>query len=86
VSRQPGLPTVWRKSNERWVNIFDRRCFDGKAQAVDDDGKLFRLKQQAVLRGREIARKHKLEHFIHRKDGAITERNSYGGDPKRRRG
>ena len=31
--------------------------------------------------GREIAIRLRVEHSIHREDGAITEKNSYGNDP-----
>jgi hypothetical protein len=40
-----------------------------------------RQKEIAVETGREIARKLRVEHSIHRSDGAITEKNSYGNDP-----
>ncbi len=38
-------------------------------------------KEEAVEAGRDVARKGKVEHLIHRQDGTIGERNSYGGDP-----
>ena len=31
--------------------------------------------------GREIARGLRVEHTIHREDGQISEKNSYGADP-----
>jgi hypothetical protein len=40
-----------------------------------------RTKEDAVEAGREMARKLKVEHTIHRRDGVITEKNSYGNDP-----
>jgi hypothetical protein len=40
-----------------------------------------RTKDNAVDRGRDIARDHQTEHTIHRKDGTIGEKNSYGNDP-----
>ncbi len=40
-----------------------------------------RTKEVAVEVGRSIARQEKSEHTITRKDGVITEKNSYGGDP-----
>jgi hypothetical protein len=40
-----------------------------------------RRKEDAVEAGREIAVKLRVEHSIHREDGAITEKNSYGNDP-----
>ncbi len=38
------------------------------------------LKKDAVRYGRALARKLKVEHTIHRRDGVITEKNSYGKD------
>lgn len=39
-----------------------------------------RTKDEAVAAGREIARGLRVEHHIHRSDGVITEKNSYGND------
>lgn len=47
------------------------------------DGKVVsrhRLKYVAVAAGREIAKRLKVEHTIHREDGEISEKNSYGND------
>lgn len=41
---------------------------------------------EAIVRGREIAIANESELFIHGKDGKIRERNSYGNDPKNRKG
>ena len=38
-------------------------------------------KAEAVAAGRESAILLREEHSIHREDGAITEKNSYGNDP-----
>jgi hypothetical protein len=40
-----------------------------------------RTKENAVQRGREIARERQAEHAIHNRDGKIGEKNSYGDDP-----
>jgi len=40
-----------------------------------------RTKDIAVAAGREIARGLEVEHTIHKKDGEISEKNSYGNDP-----
>lgn len=48
------------------------------------DGKVVsrhRIKEVAVEAGRVIAKKLAVEHTIHRSDGEITEKNSYGNDP-----
>jgi hypothetical protein len=41
----------------------------------------YRLKERAVRAGRALARRLRVEHTIHRTDGVITEKNSYGNDP-----
>jgi hypothetical protein len=38
-------------------------------------------KADAEAAGRAAAKKDGVEHLIHRKDGTIGERNSYGNDP-----
>jgi len=43
--------------------------------------KTFDTKQQAQAAGRATARRVGTEHIIHKQDGAIGERNSYGNDP-----
>jgi hypothetical protein len=40
-----------------------------------------RTKVVAVAAGREAARARQVEHTIHRADGRIAEKNSYGNDP-----
>jgi transcriptional regulator with XRE-family HTH domain len=40
-----------------------------------------RTQGNAVERGREIARDARTEHVIHRPDGSIRDKNSYGNDP-----
>jgi hypothetical protein len=40
-----------------------------------------RTKKAAVAAGRELARAKRTEHLIHKLDGTIGERNSYGRDP-----
>ena len=40
-----------------------------------------RRKSDAVVAGREIARHLHVEHTIHRRNGRISEKNSYGNDP-----
>jgi len=38
-------------------------------------------KAAAQAAGRVAAKKDRVEHLVHKKDGAIGERNSYGNDP-----
>lgn len=40
-----------------------------------------RTQENAAERGRGIARQNQSEHAIHRRDGTIGEKNSYGKDP-----
>ena len=44
----------------------------------------FPTQQEAINRATEIARNQQSELFIHRPNGQIRERNSYGNDPDRR--
>lgn len=43
-------------------------------------------KAEAQATGRKMAQKAKVEHHIHKKDGTVGERNSYGHDPRRSKG
>jgi hypothetical protein len=57
---------------------------DGKRWHNVHDGKVLsrhRTKAVAAAVGRSIAKRLRVEHSIHRTDGAITEKNSYGNDP-----
>ncbi|WP_346008628.1 DUF2188 domain-containing protein [Janibacter terrae] len=38
-------------------------------------------KAEAQAAGRAAAKKDAVEHLVHKKDGTIGERNSYGNDP-----
>ncbi|MEM9686278.1 MAG: DUF2188 domain-containing protein [Bacteroidota bacterium] len=43
--------------------------------------KSFDRKEDAVKFGRDLSRKEKTELYIHKKDGRIQDRSSYGKDP-----
>jgi hypothetical protein len=43
-------------------------------------------KDEAVAAGRAEAQRRRTEHVIHRQDGRLDERSSYGNDPRHRRG
>jgi hypothetical protein len=43
--------------------------------------KIYKTQQEAIARGREIARNQNAEFYIHGKDGKIRKKDSYGGDP-----
>lgn len=48
--------------------------------------KVFETQKEAIKFGREAARKDGVEFYVHRKDGTIRERDSYGRDPHPPRG
>lgn len=48
---------------------------------ADRATEVFDTQQQAIERAREISQNQGAELFIHRRDGAIRERDSYGNDP-----
>jgi len=70
-----GVHTVPLPKGFRWANEVDGRVLSRHAE-----------KDAAVEAGREIARRLRVEHSIHRQDGEITEKNSYGNDPRSVRG
>lgn len=43
-------------------------------------------KDTAQAAGRKQAIQRKAEHVVHKKDGTIGEKNSYGNDPRRSKG
>lgn len=62
---------------------------DGWANKVEGNMRVsstHETKSAAQKRGRELAILRKVEHLIHKRDGTIGERNSYGNDPERRPG
>ncbi len=70
-----GIHTVFK--NGKWVNEAE-----GASRAISRHEK----KAEAQAKGREVAKKRKVEHHIHNKDGKIALRHSYGGDPRRSKG
>lgn len=43
-------------------------------------------KAESQAKGRDMAKADKVEHVIHKADGKIGEKNSYGNDPRRSKG
>ena len=65
-----GVHVVWK--NSLWgVRI------SGRARIT----KYFPTQREAIQAARQIAKNKKAELFIHRKDGRIRDRRSYGNDP-----
>ena len=70
MKRGGGVHTTPEASGAGWVNQSDG-CVLSR----------HRLKRTAVAAGRAAARAQQVEHTIHRADGRIAEKNSYGADP-----
>ena len=68
--RGQGVHTAPKPGGSGWVNQVG-----GKVVSEH------RKKETAVERGREIAKEKATEHTIHKKDGTIGGKNSYGNDP-----
>ena len=62
---------------DNWVNEIEGGSEFGGPHAT---------KEEAVDAGRERARADGTEHVIHKEDGSIGERSSYGNDPASRPG
>ncbi len=43
--------------------------------------KVFDTQAEAIRFGRDAARRDRVEFYVHRRDGTIRERDSYGADP-----
>jgi hypothetical protein len=59
------------------------------ANKVEGDSQVSNIhdtKNQAEREGREMAIRRKVEHLIHKQNGTIGERTSYGNDPRSRLG
>ena len=70
MKRGGGVHTVPATNGPGWWNKLDGRVMSRH-----------RRKVEATATGREIARALRLEHTIHREDGQIAQKNSYGADP-----
>ena len=70
MSSKPPVHTV--PMGNKWTNL---RAGSTRA------GKKYDTKAEAKAAGRRTAMRDKVEHLIHKKDGTIGERNSYGNNP-----
>ena len=70
MHRGGGVHTVPARTGNGWWNEVD-----GKVRSRH------RIKEVAVEAGRAIAKRLEVEHTIHREDGVISAKNSYGNDP-----
>ncbi len=69
------------KKSNHVVPSKDRGRWDVKKSGSTRASKSFDRKEDAVKYGRKLSRKEKTELYIHKKDGRIQDRNSYGKDP-----
>ncbi|MCP3140754.1 DUF2188 domain-containing protein [Pyxidicoccus xibeiensis] len=74
-SRSGGVHTTPNPDGAGWVN-----------QLKGEVTSTHRLKERAVEAGRELAQERKTEHTIHNVDGSISQKNSYGNDPRQSKG
>ncbi len=51
-----------------------------------EDSKVFGTKEEAEKYGKQLAKDQKAELLIHNKDGKISERSSFGHDPRNIKG
>jgi hypothetical protein len=59
----------------------------GESWAVEEEGAAdyattFGTREQAIAVGRQFAKDNEVELIVHRMDGSIGERDSYGNDPR----
>lgn len=52
-----------------------------KKSGAERASKTFDTKEKAVIYGRDLSKTEKTELFIHKSNGMIQNRNSYGNDP-----
>lgn len=69
--------TTYNKAAGNWRNI---------SEGATKPSKVFETKAEAQTAGRQIAINNKAEHLVHKQDGTIGARNSYGNDPRRSKG
>ncbi|MEJ7783726.1 MAG: DUF2188 domain-containing protein [Solirubrobacteraceae bacterium] len=70
MSKKPAIHTV--KDGDQWIN---------RTEGSDRGFAPAPTKAEAQAAGRESAQRRGVEHVIHKVDGKIGEKNSYGNDP-----
>ena len=66
------------RTEGRWPNEIEGR--DGSGLET------YATTEEAVAAGRAEAQRRQTDHGVHRADGSIEDRNSYGNDPRHRPG
>ena len=72
---KPPIHTV--PAGDGWAN---------RREGSDRASGIFETQAEAIDAARDTAHRERLEHFIHGQDGRIRDRNSYGSDPRNRKG
>lgn len=70
MPNKPAIHTTVKDG--KWTNI---------REGASRGSTRYDTKAAAQAAGRAAARRDKVEHIIHKKDGTIGERHSYGNDP-----
>jgi Uncharacterized protein conserved in bacteria (DUF2188) len=58
--------------------VHDDRCWMNRLEGGEIFPEVYELRSDAVIAGRELAKKRKVGHIIRNEVGSITQRNSYG--------
>lgn len=74
------------KKNVHVVHHKDGNNWQVKYEHDETPLAMFDTKEEAIQNGREIAMENESELVIHRMDGEITEKWSYGNDPRNVKG
>lgn len=74
--KAPPVDTVPNPNGKGWVN----------KQGGQQIGPVRRTQEKAAEEGRKLAIVTRTEHQIHRPDGTIRDKNSYGNDPEKTKG
>jgi hypothetical protein len=72
MANKKNIHTVFNSERQRWEN---------KQEGNPTPVSTHRTKANAEQKGRSLAKAGEGEHLIHKKDGPIQRRNSYGADP-----
>lgn len=77
MTKNKNIHTVYNNKEKQWEN---------KEANNKNPFAIASTKKEAQNQGREQAIKNNSENIIHNKDGQISDKNSYGNDPKNIKG
>lgn len=64
------------------VHVVHKKGNWGVEQEGSDDFQSYSTRDEAVSEGKRLAKQNHVELLVHREDGTIGERDSYGHDPR----